>query len=229
MKKLFSLLGAAITFKRVGSIKKGYLPYADKGCNSAYNLLFCDKLDAFRKTSSAKPQGPWATLLAKAPSVAELAAIADDQLQESRLRLLAYNRLRELEQPVPNKKLFGVVIELGMEQGLDVLAAYPDGYVRYINHKESMSVYEPAPASWMPTVRRLMTASQAAVEQIGPWTLPRVAPPSMGTIRMSFLVSDGLYFGQGVLAVMEKDSMAQPIINAGVALLKLIAATDAGR
>jgi hypothetical protein len=51
----------------------------------------------------------------------------------------------------------------------------------------------------------------------------------MGTIRMSFLVSDGLYFGQGVLAVMEKDSMAQPIINAGVALLKLIAAADAGR
>jgi hypothetical protein len=227
MKKLFSLLGAAITFKWPSSIKKGYRPYADKGCNSAYNLLFCDKIDAFRKSASATPQGPWATLLAKTPISLELTAIAEDPSQESRLRLLAYNRLRELNQPVPSKKLFGVVIEVGMEEGLDVLAAYPDGYVRYINHKESMSVYESVPASWMVTVRRLMTASQAAVEQIGPWTQPRVAPPTVGMIRMSFLVSDGLYFGQGVLAVMENDAMAQPIINAGVALLKLVAAADA--
>jgi len=230
MKKLFSLLGAAIAFRRNGgSIKLGYSPYADRGCNMVYNLLFCDKLEVFRKSASEVPQGVWATLLAKDPQAAELAAIADDASQESRLRALAYNRLREMQQLVPDKKLLGVVIEVGMEEGLDVLAAYPDGGVRYINHKETISVYEPAPASWMPTVLRLLAASQAVVEQIGPWTLPRVAPPTFGMIRMSFLVSDGLYFGQGVLAVMEKELIAQPVIEASVALLKLVVAADSNR
>jgi hypothetical protein len=227
MKKLFSLLGAAIAFGRTGgSVKMGYSPYADRGCNLVYNLMFCDKLEAFRKSASEVPQGVWATLLAKVPLATGLAAIAEDASQESRLRALAYYRLREIQQPISDKRqrLLGAVIEVGMEDGLDVLAAYPDGCVRYINHKESISVYEPAPASWMPTVLRLLAASQSVVEQIGPWTLPRIAPPTMGMIRMTFLVSDGLYFGQGVLAVMEKDATAQPVIEASVALLKLVVA-----
>jgi hypothetical protein len=227
MKKLFSLLGAAIAFRHSGgSIKTGYAPYADAGCNTVYNLLFCDKLEVFRKSVSSAPQGVWATLLSKVPAAAALVEIAEDAAQESRLRALAYNRLRALQQPVPEKQLLGVVIELGMPEGLDVLAAYPDGCVRYINHKESMSVYEPTPTTWMPTVLRLMAASQDLVDQIGPWTLPRVAPPTLGMIRMSFLVSDGLYFGQGVLAVMEKEPIAQPVIDASVALLKMVVAAD---
>ena len=41
-------------------------------------------------------------------------------------------------------------------------------------------------------------------------------------IRMTFLVSDGLYFGQGPMHVMEQDELAQPIIVASLELLKLV-------
>jgi hypothetical protein len=224
MKKLFSLLGAAITWSRFrGPTTKGYSPYAARDCNLVYNLLFCDKVAVFRKDMGPKPPGVWPTLLAHVPYAAALHVIADDQSQESRMRALAYTRLRELGEPVPKKKLLGVVVELGMEEGLDVLAAYPDDRVRYINHKNSISVYEPAPPAWQPKLRRLFAAAQTAVEQTGPWQQPRIAPPSTGMIRMSFLVSDGLYFGQGTMAIMERDAIAQPIIAASVDLLKSVA------
>jgi hypothetical protein len=225
MNKLFSLLGAAIAWTRKGgSVKEGYEPYADGGCNLVYNLLFCDKLELFRKTTSTNPQGVWATVLAQQPYAAGLAAIAGDTSQESRLRALAYNRLSAMKQAVPAKKLLGVIVEVGMQDGLDVLAAYPDGNVRYINHKESLSVYEPAPKGWMPNILKLLAAAQDVIEQIGPWEKPRIAPPTAGMIRMSFLVSDGLYFGQGPMAMMERDAMVKPVIVASVELLKLVAA-----
>jgi hypothetical protein len=227
MNKLFSLLGAAIAWTRKGgTIKEGYEPYADKGCNLVYNLLFCDKLELFRQSTSANPQGVWATLLAAEPYAAGLSAIGEDVSQESRVRSLAYNRLRDMKHPVPQKKLFGVVVEVGMQDGLDVLAAYTDGNVRYINHKESMSVHEPVPVAWMPSVLKLLAAAQDVVEQIGPWEQPRIAPPTAGMIRISFLVSDGLYFGQGPMSVMEQDAMVKPVIVSSVALLKLVATTD---
>jgi hypothetical protein len=224
MKKLFSLLGAAITWLRFrGPTSKGYSPYAARDCNMVYNMLFCDKVDVFRKDRGAKPEGVWATLLANVPYAAALHAIADDPSHESRIRALAYTRLRELNEPVPKKQLLGVIVELGMDEGLDVLAAYPDGGVRYINHKNSISVYEPVPPAWQPKLRRLFAAAQKAVEQTGPWQHPRTAPPMTGMIRMSFLVSDGLYFGQGLTAIMEHDAIAQPIIAASVDLLKSVA------
>jgi len=225
LKKVFTAIGHAVTFAKKGDpAKNGFSPYSDKSCNAVYNLLFCDKLDLFRKEIGENPQGVWTTLLALEPYAAGLKAIADDQSQESRLRILAYHRLREMQQVVPEKKLLGVVIEVGLGTGLDVLAAYPDGRVRYINHNETLSAFDPAPAAWMPTVRKLMAAAQSAVDQIGPWEQLRIAPPTAGMIRMSFLVSDGLYFGQGAMDVMEQDDMAKPIIATGVELLKLVAA-----
>jgi hypothetical protein len=36
---------------------------------------------------------------------------------------------------------------------------------------------------------------------------------------MTFLVSDGLYFGQGPMAVMQREELAAPLIKASTALL----------
>jgi hypothetical protein len=224
VKKLFELLGAAVTFKTRGDpIRDGFAPYGNKAINSIYNLLFCDKLEVFRKDAGENPQGVWATLLAKEPSADALRTLANDQAQESRVRALAFHRLREMRQAVPERQLLGVIVEVAMAEGLDVLAAYPDGRVRYINHKAKLAIFEPVPTEWLPKVRRLMTAATDVIERIGPWEQPRIAPPTFGMIRMSFLVSDGLYFGQGPMAVMEKDEIAQPIIAASVELLKLVA------
>ena len=220
-------LGAAIAWRRrwFGSgwnpVVEGYRPYADEACNLLYNQSFCDKPAAFRRTASAESTES-SVVLAEQPDVEALRALANDPQAASRVRALAFGRLRTLGQAVPPRLLLGTVVELGLPGGLDVLAAYPDGCVWYLNHKELIAQFDPVPSGWMPAVRRLLAASQGAVERIGPWLQPRIAPPTEGTVRMSFVVSDGLYFGQGPMAVMERDEMAKPIIAASIALLQSV-------
>ena len=88
MKKnfFFSLLSL---FRINNTMRDGYAPYADPQCNLAYNQLFCDKVNAYRRELKSSARGAWPTLIASEPYADGLRAIADDTTQESRARLLA--------------------------------------------------------------------------------------------------------------------------------------------
>lgn len=222
MKKFFEIVGSIVSFRRWGSAKRdGHKPYRDSTCNRLYNSLFCDKLSVLKR-EHPETSGHWPTLLDDTPSVPALRAITDDRTLPSRERLVAYRRLRDLQEAVVPRELLGVVIEVKLANGLDVLVAYSDMTVHYIHHGEKAQTFDPAPAAWRSKTRKLLDVSQTAVESIGPWMQARVPPPTEGMIRMSFLVSDGLYFGQGLLSIMDKDELAGPIISAGTELLKSV-------
>ena len=68
-------------------------------------------------------------------------------------------------------------------------------------------------------IRSLLAASEKVVEKIGPWDQARMPPPSEGLMRMTFLVSDGLYFGQGPMEPLQKDPLAAPVIATATELL----------
>jgi hypothetical protein len=206
-----------------------FTPYSNPAANQLYNLLFCDRLELFRGSGNESPSGVWIALLAANPDPQTLRAIAEDAAQESRTRMLAYNRLREMKQPVPAKELLGVIIEVGLDQGLDVLAAFPDGRVRYLNHAGGMSIFEASPPEVAAKVAPLLAASRNAVERTGPWDKARLAPPANEMMRMTFLVSDGLYFGQGPLAQMQTDPLAAPVVAASMALLQAVVAKSLER
>ncbi|CAK6701227.1 hypothetical protein BBFGKLBO_03051 [Synechococcus sp. CBW1107] len=59
-------------------------------------------------------------------------------------------------------------------------------------------------------VQVLFAVSQPVVNAIGPWEEARRAPPDRDTIRLTFLVSDGLYFGEAPMTVMQREPMAPP-------------------
>ena len=193
--------------------------YRDESCNFIYNLLFCDDLALVQRHEPA----PWmSTLLAG--SAADLRALANDATAESRVRMLAFNRLREMGEPVPARVLLGTVLEVPVGRGLDTLAAFTDGDVRYINHTEKMSLFVGRDNPMVAHAERLTAASRNVVEQIGPWTEARLPPPPAGSMRITFLVSDGLYFGQGPYETLAADPAGGPVIAAGTALL--VAITD---
>jgi hypothetical protein len=192
--------------------------YRDDAANHIYNLLFCDSLALFRGKGEAKPE-PWATLFAADSSEAALRQIADDPGVESRVRALAFNKLRAKGHAVPSKILLGTIFEMPMELGLDTLACFPDRELRYINQSEKMSFFVPAPASLHARIEAVLKTANALVQRIGPWDKERLPPPK-GVARLSFLVSDGLYFGQGPVNDLMRDPMAGALIQAGGALLK---------
>jgi hypothetical protein len=199
-----------------------FQPYANQAFNTIYNLLFCDNLELFRSTGNKTSEGAWTTLLAKNPDVKGLRAIAEDPHQESRIRLLAYRRLAAIGESVPPKLLLGVIVEVHLDNGLDTIAAFEDGRIRYINAAEKMAVFEPSPADMRSKLDELLSAARSVIRKIGPWDKERLSPPGKGDIRITFLASDGLYFGQGRFAEMQNEPMARPVIAAALVLVESI-------
>jgi hypothetical protein len=203
-----------------------YRPYRQDGPNFIYNLLFCDNPDLFRTEQSKNSAGAVSVILSDGVDRETLERLGNDLDTESRARVLAFNRLRAMKLSVPQKRLLGTIIEFPQEAGLDVLAAFPDTRLRYINQSEKMIIIEPPPpAAIAEKSEELLRASQLIVNRIGPWDKPRLPPPTGDRVRMSFLVSDGLYFGEGSFADLMRDRLAEPAMNAASALVDALIST----
>jgi len=201
-----------------------YSPYALEAANDVYNLLFCDDSKAFAPRPGATPADWQATLYTGHASAHHVRALAVDPATDARVRVLACAWLRAQGHAIDGKDLLGVIVEVPLDGGLDTLAAYADESVRYINQTGKMSIFEGPIAALSPHVQRLFEVSRAVVARIGPWDKPRLPPPRRGHVRLTFLVSDGLYFGEGEMAVFQRDSMAGPVIHAASELLQHVVA-----
>jgi hypothetical protein len=194
-----------------------YRPYSDDGTNLIYNLLFCDDPTLFRKREEAS--GPYAAVLSDTVAREMLERIGNDLDVESRIRALAFNRLRAMGFSVPPKRLLGAIVEVPQKTGLDVLAAFADGRLRYINQSGQMAIFEATPPELTEKSRELLRLSQFIVNRYGPWNKQRLPPPQRDRMRLSFLVSDGLYFGEGRYADLTADPLAQPVVKVSTELL----------
>jgi hypothetical protein len=200
-----------------------YEPYAESHLNFLYNLLFCDDIRLFKNddiVEGAESNGLWPILLAENPDATALRKIAGDETNEGRVRAIAFNRLRAAAEQVPAKILLGIIVEVPLEDGLDVLAAFAEGGVRYLNQSGKVAVFE-APGSPVEALaKELLAVSQPVVDQIGPWEKNRLAPPRLGNVRMTFLVSDGLYFGEGPFGALQRDPLGGPVLAKATQLLQ---------
>jgi hypothetical protein len=151
---------------------------------------------------------------------------------EPRQYLQAWHFLRQHgEQPPPDvaKQVLGVVVEVAMPEGLDLLAAYPDHSVRYYNYSGAGIVWEHPDASLDGQIDQLLNAARQVVSMIGPWEQARPAPPPRGQVRMSFLTPSGLHFGQGPMDALSRDPLGGRVIQLATVLMRgLMAKTNAG-
>lgn len=219
LKKLLAAVGMTLAAGAHPAAAEFYKPYAESHVNFLYNLLFCDDLNLFRNQDNEKRVGLWGTLLAGQANGTALRKIAEDEANEGRVRALAYNRLRAAGEAVPPKKLLGVIVEVALEKGLDVLAAFSEGGVRYLNQAGKVAIFEGQGNPVEGLAKDLVSASQPIVNKIGPWDKQRLPPPKAGNVRITFLVSDGLYFGEGPFATLQQDSMAGPVLSKATQLL----------
>jgi hypothetical protein len=73
-------------------------------------------------------------------------------------------------------------------------------------------------------ITEMLAAAQQIVNQIGPWGKVRLPPPTAkdAEIRMTFLVSDGIYIGQGAFRTLEREAMSAPLMQSSGQLFKMI-------
>jgi hypothetical protein len=201
-------------------------PYREDALNVLYNLLFGDDVALLRAKAPTPAPGALEVLLSPNPRTEDVERIADDANEESRARLVAFNVLRSKNAKIAPGLVLGVVVEVALPGGLDTLAVFADGRMRYFNHSGKVGLFEATPAAMEEARRNLMQAGSAAVSKIGPSDRPRQPPPAPGNLRLTFLASDGLHFGEGPFSVMEHDPTGGPVFQAATELLmKIVNAT----
>jgi hypothetical protein len=160
-----------------------------------------------------------------ADAVASWRAVVAQAGLESRHYLQAWHFLRQHGQgppPEAAKQVLGVVVEVGMPRGLDLLAAYADRSARYYNFSGAAVVWQRPDDSLDALVARLLAAGAVVAARIGPWKEARPPAPEAGQVRLSLLTPSGLHFGQGPLEGLRRDPLAGPVLDAATQLLRAL-------
>jgi hypothetical protein len=141
---------------------------------------------------------------------------------DSRHHAQAWTFLRaQGEQPPDSyaKHVLGVVVEMGLAEGLDLLAVYEDGGARYYNHAGGGVVIDEPPDAAAQSIEALLQAAGEVVVHLGPWDGERPGPPSADHARLSFLTPSGLHFGEGGVETLSADPLGGPVLQRATELL----------
>lgn len=142
---------------------------------------------------------------------------------ESRHYLEAWHLLRSLGQRPSDQegeRLLGVVVEVGLANGVDLVAAYADHHARYYNYSGSGVVWDRPTAQLDSAIVTLLKAGTSTLAAIGPWKGTRPPAPSVGYARINLLSPTGLHFGQGPMEQLAKDRLGGPVIAAAFQLMQ---------
>ena len=190
----------------------GDMPLESRGGSDATDVPWTHFADAARHLKAGDARGAADALMA----VLRLPGL------ESRHYLQAYHHFRALGVDPPEelaKELLGVVIEVPMERGLDLLAAYADGSSRYYNYSGAAVLMDAPDEAIRDATDALLSASREVVPRIGPWQGSRPPPPDGGQVRLNFLTPSGLHFGQGAYEDLMRDPLAGPVLQAATSLM----------
>jgi hypothetical protein len=145
---------------------------------------------------------------------------------ESRQILQAWHFLRAVGVQPPSdraKDVLGLIAEMPVPQGHDLLAAYRDGSVRYLNHSGTVAVVEDrSSVEIQAAVRRWIAVGHMVVHTIGPWTEPTFPPLARGHARIVILTPSGPHFGQGPVERLTADQTAGPFVGVATSLMQLV-------
>jgi hypothetical protein len=124
------------------------------------------------------------------------------------------------------KTVLGVIVEVAMKDGEDLVAAYADGRARYYNYSGAGVVWETDDPSLNPQIEALLDEGRKIVMVIGPWKQKRPDPPGAKQVRLNILTPSGLHFGEGPMNLMSGDPIGGAMIKAALGLMQALIAVD---
>ncbi len=174
---------------------------------------------------------PWASFLialarlnAGGAPQPQLRAVAEDAFQEARPRLWAWTALRKLgEKPAPvfAQELLGIIVELMVDGGLDVLATYADGSIRFLGHADQLLARE---ADGQPTPAAAALLSEAyPLLAIPPKPRDKAAePPPPDHVRLTALSASGVHQVEVPMADINDGGRYERLFKAATVVLQEI-------
>jgi hypothetical protein len=152
---------------------------------------------------------------------AALHAVLDTPALESRQYLQAWSCLRQLDRDALTdlpERLFGVVLDVPLEQGYDTLAVYDDRTARYLNQAGGAIIWHAEDAAMDALVDDLLAAARPLLTTVGVWESAR-PPLTAGRARISLLTAEGLHVTEGAVEQLGLDHVTGGVFTAGVALM----------
>jgi hypothetical protein len=165
-------------------------------------------------------------------AITVLKKITDMQGLESRHYLQAWHFLRQLGVTPPAEKakiVYGVVVEVAVQGGADLVAAYTDHTARYLHHTGGGVIWEHPDSSLDAEIDALLKAGQAIANVIGPWEQERPPAPQGGNVRLNMLTPSGLHFGYGAFKSLYEEPMGRSILDPATQLMQGLIAKDKKR
>jgi hypothetical protein len=205
---------------------------AEPGVNPLRELLFADLPATQARSVFAAAGDAGRTLVALADAAeGQDAAAAQAALSsapawntDTRLHLQAWSLARDAGVAAGDdaKDVLGVVVDMGLEDGLDTLAGFADGSARYLNHSGSAIVWEVPDMAIGQLVRQLLDAAAIVVVMGAPLDGERLPPPARGHTMLSVLTRGGIYIGAGPIEAISEDPRGAPVIAAATELLQTL-------
>jgi hypothetical protein len=113
-------------------------------------------------------------------------------------------------------------MEVPVEGGYDVLAYYSDLTARYYNYSGKAIIYEGGKPFVDNCIEKANSVAIQVCNVLGPWEKERLPRPRGDVFRISFLVSDGLYFGNSSIKEIGNDQAVSTIFRNGVEVMKAL-------
>jgi len=202
------------------------------GPNPLRELLFADLPAAQARSVFANAGDAGRTLVALAdaadrhdPAAARAALTsAPGWNTDTRLHLQAWSLARDagVEAGEDGRDVLGVVVDMGLVDGLDTLAGFDDGSARDLNHTGTAIVWEVPDMAIGQLVRQLLDAAAIVVAMGGTLDGERLPPPARGHTMLSVLTRGGIYVGTGPIEAISEDPRGGPVIAAATELLQTL-------
>ncbi len=149
---------------------------------------------------------------------------------ESRHYLQAWHFLKDLgAKPDGPIRIYGIVVEVGMPEGLDLLAVYADHSARYYNYSGKAIIWDGAGDFLKDKIDEILILAMGTVKQLGPWKDVRPPAPHNKMARVNFLTSHGLHFGEAAQSVLFNDPLAHKIMYAIMEVRDALISKSTGR
>lgn len=145
---------------------------------------------------------------------------------ESRHYLQAWHFLRRLKVNAPpeiDPKVYGVLVDVRLENGTEFVAAYADHSARYFNYTGSGIVWEAPDPSLNEKIDMLLQACEVVTRQLPPLTLEQgrpIPPQNVGSVQINILTPGGIRHGIGTFETLAKIETAAPIVAMATDLMR---------
>jgi hypothetical protein len=183
-------------------------------------------LRAFGGSPRPSPLATMAAAVVRRDKHEARVALADVLIRhpETRLWLQAWTLAREvgLALSETSDRARGVVVEMGLDGGVDTVAGYDDGSARYLAQAGG-DVFWDGKANpdvvIVSAIDALLAAGQDVVDGKAPLAPLRPDPPAHGAAAITVLTEEGFHVGTGPADELSQDRLGGPVFDAAVALM----------